>query len=271
GIARTGAAAFSELRNAVFAKVAQNSIRKIARNVFLHLHSLDLNFHLSRQTGALSKAIDRGSRGINFVMSALVFNVVPTIFEVSLVSGILAYKCGFEFAGVTVLSIATYAAFTLGITQWRTKFRIKMNKAENEAGNKAIDSLINYETVKYFNNEIHEADQYDKYQQKYERASLKTATSLALLNWGQNAIFSIALSAMMVLATKEIIAGHLTVGDLVMVNGLLFQLSLPLNFLGSVYREVRQALIDMQTMFTLMKQPAAITEVDSCAPPVSLL
>ncbi|XP_069953923.1 iron-sulfur clusters transporter ABCB7, mitochondrial [Cherax quadricarinatus] len=266
GIARTGAAAFSELRNAVFAKVAQNSIRKIARNVFLHLHSLDLNFHLSRQTGALSKAIDRGSRGINFVMSALVFNVVPTIFEVSLVSGILAYKCGFEFAGVTVLSIATYAAFTLGITQWRTKFRIKMNKAENEAGNKAIDSLINYETVKYFNNEIHEADQYDKYQQKYERASLKTATSLALLNWGQNAIFSIALSAMMVLATKEIIAGHLTVGDLVMVNGLLFQLSLPLNFLGSVYREVRQALIDMQTMFTLMKQPAAITNAPNAVP-----
>nr|XP_053647021.1 iron-sulfur clusters transporter ABCB7, mitochondrial-like isoform X2 [Cherax quadricarinatus] len=207
GIARTGAAAFSELRNAVFAKVAQNSIRKIARNVFLHLHSLDLNFHLSRQTGALSKAIDRGSRGINFVMSALVFNVVPTIFEVSLVSGIL-----------------------------------------------------------YFNNEIHEADQYDKYQQKYERASLKTATSLALLNWGQNAIFSIALSAMMVLATKEIIAGHLTVGDLVMVNGLLFQLSLPLNFLGSVYREVRQALIDMQTMFTLMKQPAAITNAPNAVP-----
>ncbi|XP_071547764.1 iron-sulfur clusters transporter ABCB7, mitochondrial-like [Panulirus ornatus] len=266
GIARTGAAGFNELRNAVFAKVAQNSIRKIAKNVFLHLHSLDLNFHLSRQTGALSKAIDRGSRGINFVMSALVFNVVPTIFEVSLVSGILAYKCGWEFAGVTVASIVAYAAFTLGITQWRTKFRVEMNRAENEAGNKAIDSLINYETVKYFNNEKYEADQYDKYQRKYERASLKTATSLALLNWGQNAIFSVALSTMMVLATKEIIAGNLTVGDLVMVNGLLFQLSLPLNFLGSVYREVRQALIDMQTMFTLMKQPASITNVPNAIP-----
>ncbi|XP_063605060.1 iron-sulfur clusters transporter ABCB7, mitochondrial-like isoform X1 [Penaeus indicus] len=266
GIARTGAAGFNELRNAVFAKVAQNSIRKIAGNVFLHLHSLDLNFHLNRQTGALSKAIDRGSRGINFVMSALVFNIVPTIFEVSLVAGILAYKCGWEFAGVTVASIMAYAAFTLGITQWRTKFRVDMNKAENAAGNRAIDSLINYETVKYFNNEEHEAKEYDKYLKKYEGASLKTATSLALLNWGQNAIFSVALSTMMVLATKEILNGNLTVGDLVMVNGLLFQLSLPLNFLGSVYREVRQALIDMQTMFTLMKQPTTIKNAPDCIP-----
>ncbi|KAK7070932.1 ATP-binding cassette sub- B member 7, mitochondrial [Halocaridina rubra] len=260
GIARIGAAGFNELRNAVFAKVAQNSIRKIAQNVFLHLHNLDLNFHLNRQTGALSKAIDRGSRGINFVMSALVFNIVPTIFEVGLVSGILAYKCGWEFAGVTLGCIATYAAFTLGITQWRTKFRVDMNKAENEAGNRAIDSLINYETVKYFNNERYEAEQYDRYLKKYETASLKTATSLALLNWGQGAIFSVGLSAIMVLATKGIIAGELSVGDLVMVNGLLFQLSLPLNFLGSVYREVRQALIDMQTMFALMKEPLNIKD-----------
>ncbi|KAG7199252.1 hypothetical protein KM043_018118 [Ampulex compressa] len=252
GIARAGAAGFSELRNAVFAKVAQHSIRKIARNVFLHLHNLDMSFHLSRQTGALSKTIDRGSRGINFVLNAMVFNIVPTVFELALVSTILGIKCGPEYASVALGCVGIYAFFTLAVTQWRTKFRIYMNQAENEAGNKAIDSLINYETVKYFNNEKFEAERYDESLKKYEDASLKTSTSLAMLNFGQNAIFSIALSAIMVLAAKNIINGSMTVGDLVMVNALLFQLSVPLGFLGSVYREVRQAFIDMQTMFTLM-------------------
>ncbi|XP_049941239.1 iron-sulfur clusters transporter ABCB7, mitochondrial isoform X1 [Schistocerca serialis cubense] len=258
GIARAGAAGFSELRNAVFAKVAQHSIRKLARNVFLHLHRLDLSFHLSRQTGALSKTIDRGSRGINFVLSAMVFNVVPTVFELALVSTILGSRYGSEFAAVSLGCVATYAAFTLAITQWRTKFRVQMNRAENEAGNKAIDSLINYETVKYFNNEQYEADRYDRVLKDYEQASLKTSTSLALLNFGQNAIFSGALSLIMVMAAKQIAAGQMTVGDLVVVNGLLFQLSVPLGFLGSVYREVRQALIDMQTMFTLMTVDSSI-------------
>ncbi|GAB6031032.1 ATP-binding cassette sub- B member 7, mitochondrial, variant 2 [Chamberlinius hualienensis] len=259
GAARAGSSLFNELRNAVFAKVAQKSIRDVSKNVFLHLHSLDLKFHLSRQTGALSKAIDRGSRGINFVLSALVFNIVPTVFEVGLVSGILYYKFGIEYAMITLGCIAAYSAYTLGITQWRTQFRVKMNRAENEAGSKAVDSLINYETVKYFNNERFEAEQYDKVLKAYELASLKTSTSLATLNFGQNAIFSVALTAIMVLASKGIMNGTMTVGDLVLVNGLLFQLSLPLNFLGSVYREVRQALIDMETMFTLMTVPAEIT------------
>ncbi|KAG4066321.1 hypothetical protein HA402_000545 [Bradysia odoriphaga] len=264
GIARSGAAAFNEIRNAVFAKVAHHSIRKIATNVFMHLHSLDLAFHLNRQTGALSKTIDRGSRGINFVLTAMVFNVVPTIFELALVSSILGIKCGLAFAGVSMGCVGIYTAYTLTVTQWRTKFRVFMNRAENDAGNKAVDSLINYETVKYFNNEKYEAERYDNVLKSYEQASLKTSSSLALLNWGQNAIFSVALSTIMVLAAQEIVKGNMTVGDLVMVNGLLFQLSIPLGFLGSVYREVRQALLDMKSMFVLMSIESNVRNKIDC-------
>ncbi|XP_061396194.1 iron-sulfur clusters transporter ABCB7, mitochondrial isoform X1 [Musca vetustissima] len=269
GIARASAAGFNELRNAVFAKVAHHSIRKIATNVFLHLHNLDLAFHLNKQTGALSKTIDRGSRGINFVLTAMVFNIVPTIFELALVSSILGLKCGLAFAGVSMGCVGVYAAYTLSVTQWRTKFRVYMNQAENEAGNKAVDSLINYETVKYFNNEKFEAARYDQVLKKYESASLKTSSSLAVLNFGQNAIFSTALSVIMVLAANEIAKGNMTVGDLVMVNGLLFQLSIPLGFLGSVYREVRQALLDMQAMFTLMNVDSRV-HAPVNAPPLLL-
>lgn len=269
GLARAGAAAFNEIRNAVFASVAQQSVRRIATNVFVHLHQLDLKFHLNRRTGSLSKTIDRGSRAINFVLSAMVFNIVPTIFELALVSSILGLKCGAAFAGISVGCVGIYAAYTLIVTQWRTKFRVYMNRAENDAGNKAIDSLINYETVKYFNNEQHETQQYDNSLKKYESASLKTATSLALLNFGQNAIFSVALSGIMLLAAKEIAQGNMTVGDLVMVNGLLFQLSIPLGFLGSVYREIRQALLDMKSMFTLLNIQADIKNKPN-APPLSI-
>ncbi|CAH0729048.1 unnamed protein product, partial [Brenthis ino] len=260
GIARATAAGFNELRNAVFAKVAQHSIRKLACNVFTHLHNLDLSFHLGRQTGALSKTIDRGSRAINFVLSAMVFNIVPTIFELSLVSMILGIKGGLAFAGVAFSCVGVYAAFTLAITQWRTKFRVYMNKAENEAGNKAVDSLINYETVKYFNNEQYELAKYDASLRAYEAASLRTASSLAALNFGQHAIFSAGLSVIMVMAANEVAKGNMSVGDIVMVNGLLFQLSVPLGFLGSVYREVRQALVDMHTMFTLMTLESRVRE-----------
>ncbi|XP_040856056.1 ATP-binding cassette sub-family B member 7, mitochondrial isoform X5 [Ochotona curzoniae] len=266
GVSRAGAALFNEVRNAVFGKVAQNSIRRIAKNVFLHLHNLDLGFHLSRQTGALSKAIDRGTRGISFVLSALVFNLLPIMFEMMLVSSVLYYKCGTQFALVTLGTLGAYTAFTVAVTRWRTRFRIEMNKADNDAGNAAIDSLLNYETVKYFNNENYEAQRYDGFLKTYEAASLKSTSTLAMLNFGQNAIFSVGLTAIMVLASQGIMAGTLTVGDLVMVNGLLFQLSLPLNFLGTVYRETRQALIDMNTLFTLLKVDTRIKDKVMASP-----
>jgi len=268
GAARATALGCGELRNAVFAKVSQQSIRKIAQKVFLHLHDLDLSFHLNRQTGALSKTIDRGSRGINFALSALVFNVVPTLLELSLVCGVLYFTCGPAYAGVALTTVSVYSAFTLWFTQWRTQFRVAMNRADNEAGNKAVDSLINYETVKYFNNEQYESSLYDSYLKKYEEASLKTSQTLAWLNFGQNFIFSTALSVIMVMAANDIMAGHMSVGSLVMVNGLLFQLSVPLGFLGSVYREIRQALIDMQVMFQLISVPPKISSQSSPSLPV---
>lgn len=269
GATRIGATVFQELRNAVFASVAQKAIRKVARDVFDHLLRLDLSFHLSKQTGGLTRAIDRGTKGISFLLTSMVFHVIPTALEISLVCGILTYQYGSSFAAITALTMTTYTAFTIWTTAWRTKFRRQTNAADNKASTLAVDSLINYEAVKYFNNEKFEIGRYDKALQQYERSSIKVATSLAFLNSGQNMIFSTALTAMMYLGANGIASGSLTVGDLVMINQLVFQLSVPLNFLGSVYRELRQSLLDMETLFNLQKVNVNIITPPN-APPLAL-
>ncbi|KAF2457683.1 Fe/S cluster exporter, ABC superfamily [Lineolata rhizophorae] len=269
GVTRVSATLFQELRNAVFASVAQKAIRRVACSVYEHLLRLDLNFHLSRQTGGLTRAIDRGTKGISFLLTSMVFHILPTALEISLVCGILTYQYGAKFAAITAATMVAYTAFTITTTSWRTKFRKQANAADNKAATVAVDSLINYEAVKYFNNERHEVVRYDHALKDYEKASIKVATSLAFLNSGQNIIFSTALTAMMMLAADGVAAGTLSVGDLVMVNQLVFQLSVPLNFLGSVYRELRQSLLDMETLFNLQKVAVTVKDKEG-APPLRI-
>ncbi|PPJ57942.1 hypothetical protein CBER1_09699 [Cercospora berteroae] len=269
GATRIGAAVFQEFRNAIFATVSQKAIRKVAGNVFEHLLRLDLNFHLARQTGGLTRAIDRGTKGISFLLTSMVFHIIPTALEISLVSGILTYNYGWKFAALTVGTMAAYSWFTIATTAWRTKFRKQANAADNKGATVAVDSLINYEAVKYFNNEAYEAKRYDGALKNYQDASIKVATSLAYLNSGQNLIFSTALTGMMYMGAQGVASGSLTIGDLVMINQLVFQLSVPLNFLGSVYRELRQSLLDMETLFNLQKVNVAIKEPAN-APPLLL-
>ncbi|EDR05814.1 uncharacterized protein LACBIDRAFT_185384 [Laccaria bicolor S238N-H82] len=269
GAARVGSTLSSELLNAIFAKVGQGAIRKVARETFEHLLNLDLRFHLSRQTGGLTRAIDRGTKGITFLLQAIIFRIVPTALEISMVCGILTYKFGWDFAAITALTMITYTWFTVRTTSWRTRFRREANKADNKAATVAVDSLINFEAVKHFNNEKYEVAQYDKHLRDYENSSIKISTSLAYLNSGQNVIFSSALTMAMFLAAQGVVNGTMTVGDVVMVNQLIFQLSLPLNFLGSIYREMRQNLLDMEVLFKLVEENPPPKDVPN-APPLHL-
>ncbi|EIW84389.1 P-loop containing nucleoside triphosphate hydrolase protein [Coniophora puteana RWD-64-598 SS2] len=266
GAARMGATIFGELLNAVFANIGQRAIRRVARETFEHLLSLDLRFHLSRQTGGLTRAIDRGTKGITFLLQSIIFRIVPTALEISMVCGILTYKFGWDFAAITGITLAAYTWFTVRTTSWRTQFRRDANRADNKAATVAVDSLMNYEAVKHFNNEKHEIAQYDKYLKDFEKSSVKITTSLAFLNSGQNIIFSSALTATMLLAAQGVINGTMTVGDLVMVNQLIFQLSLPLNFLGSLYREMRQNLLDLEVLFNLQSENAPPKDAPDAKP-----
>lgn len=260
GLARTFALAFRELQGAVFTKVAERAIRQAALKTFQHLHRLALRFHLDRQTGGLSRAIERGSRGIEFLLRVMLFNIVPTALEIALVCGLLWGFFDAWFALVTFITIAGYVAWTVGVTEWRIKFRRRMNESDSAAHTKAIDSLLNYETVKYFGNEAHEATRFDAALQSYESASVKSKTSLSLLNTGQGAIIAAGVTVVMIMAAYGVRNGTMTIGDFVLVNTYLLQLYLPLNFLGSVYREVKHSLADMEAMFGLLREHEEIAD-----------
>jgi ATP-binding cassette subfamily B protein len=266
GIVRVLSIAFAELRDAVFVKVGQRAIREVALATFRHLHKLSLRFHLERQTGGLSRAIERGTKGINTLLSYVTFSVLPTLFEIVLACAILWAYLNVWFALVTFVTVVTYIAFTLIVTEWRIKFRRRMNETDQEANTRAIDSLLNYETVKYFNNEAHEVRRFDRALARYEEAAVKSESTLSLMNVGQSFLIGVGLTGVMIMAGDGVIDGRMTIGDFVLVNTFLIQLFQPLNFLGHVYREVKQSLIDMEAMFHLIKIDAEIEDKPNALP-----
>ncbi len=266
GALRLLGAAFGELRDAIFAKVTQSSIRSVALKVFEHLHQLSLSFHLERQTGGVSRDIERGARGISFLLNFMVFNILPTLLEIGLVTVILFINYDIWFSIITLTCVATYIAFSLIVTEWRMRFRRHMNELDSKANTRAIDSLLNYETVKYFNNEAYEARRYDENLAKWERAAVKNQTTLSALNFGQGAIIAIGTTLLLTLAADGVVKGELTLGDLVLINAYLLQLFMPLNFLGFVYREIKHSLADMEKMFTLLKKHPDIPDRSDAKP-----
>ncbi len=256
---------FGELRDMLFGRVTERAMRRIGLKVFKHLHRLDLNFHLSRQTGGLSRDIERGTSGISFLMRFMVFNIGPTLLEIAMVAGLLLYNYGFTFAAVIIISVVTYVTFSVKATDWRTKYIKELNQADNLSNTRAVDSLLNFETVKYFNNENYEADRYDIGLANWEKARRKNRLSLFALNGGQALIIAIAMTSMLALAATEVAKGNMTIGDFVLVNAFTMQIFMPLNFLGFVYREIRGSLTNIENLFTLLEKTPAVIDKDNAA------
>jgi len=269
GALRLSTTVFTELREFLFARVTQRAVRTIALKVFRHLHALSLRFHLNRQTGGMTRDIERGTRGVNSLISYSLFNVLPTLVEITLVLGYLAFNYDIWFTVITAGALATYITFTVVVTEWRTHFRRTMNELDSKANTKAIDSLLNYETVKYFGNEDYEAKRYDQGLQHYENAAVRSQTSLSVLNTGQSLIIATAVTLILWRATEGVIAGTMSLGDLVLVNSFMIQLYIPLNFLGVIYREIKQALADMERLFGLLDQNREVADAPSAQPLVT--
>jgi len=270
GLLRLSAAIFTELREFVFSKVTQNAIRKVAIEVFDHLHALSLRFHLGRKTGGVSRDIDRGSRGIQTLISYSLFSIIPTLIEFVIVLIYLGWNYDWQFAGITLLALVVYITFTVRVTEWRSQYRRKMNDMDTSANQKAIDSLLNFETVKYFSNEQFESKRYDSFLQSYQKAAIKSQQSLAILNIGQQSIIVLGLIAILWKATLGVQQGQLSLGDIVLINTLMIQMYIPLNFLGVIYREIKQAILDMDNMFSLLDKDQEIKDVPH-AVPIALL
>jgi ATP-binding cassette subfamily B protein len=266
GVARLGAVAFNELRDAIFVRVGQRALRALALETFTHIHRLSMRYHITRKTGGLSRIIERGVKGVDFLLRFMLFSIGPLILELALVAGIFWTLFGWQYMAVVLVTITLYILFTFRVTEWRVKIRREMNDQDTDANQKAIDSLLNFETVKYFGAEAREAQRYDGAMQRYESAAVKTGLSLSFLNGGQAFIITVGLILVMVMAAMGVQKGALTVGDFVMVNAYMIQITLPLGFLGTVYREIRQALVDMGEMFGLLSQPAEVTDRPGARP-----
>ncbi len=266
GLLRLGSSLFNELRDAVFARVRFQAMRRLSNTALTHLHRLSLRFHIERQTGAISRDLERGTRSVSTILNYMIFHIIPTFAEFGLIAMILFSQYDPQFVIITVITVAVYVAFTFAVTEWRMEFRHTANHAESQANNQAIDSLVNYETVKYFGNEAFEVRRYDETLQQWEEASVKSQTSMSTLNFGQSAIIAIGVTLMMIFASQGVVAGRMSIGDLVLVNTFLLQLFIPLNFLGIVYRSTKYALADMELMFNLLDHPTEIQDSPTAYP-----